>query len=200
MGRAETEAREDDQSKKPLQAYGAVTLLVSDMAKYYFKVHAGGCGKISSLSTPSPCGLEGDDFFEVVQGLKTLLRAHRLVYAALPFWLILRSKHQVIIANDFRCSCGEDFRKKMFQIVLVGDEQVTVGAVAAGFVQREQVHRVHVDDQWQFALMHFLPTLGAIRKPHVLIRVEEEAVKRWLFANLYGGLLFPLCHGYIAPP
>jgi len=39
MCRAETEAREDDQSKKPLQAYGAVTILVSDMAKYYFKVH-----------------------------------------------------------------------------------------------------------------------------------------------------------------
>ena len=38
MCRAETEAREDDQSKKPLQAYGAVTILVSDMARYYFKV------------------------------------------------------------------------------------------------------------------------------------------------------------------
>ena len=88
----------------------------------------------------------------------------------------------------------------MFQIVLVSNEQITVGAVAARFVQREYVHWFYMDHQGQFPLMHFLPTLRAVGKPHILIWVEEEAVKRWLLAKLCGGLLFPLCHGYLATP
>ena len=82
----------------------------------------------------------------------------------------------------------------MFQLVLMSNEQITAGAVAARLVQREYVHRVHMDHQWQLPLVHLVLTLRAPRKPHVLIGIEKEAVTRGLFAQLCHSLLFPLCH------
>src|SRR5882762_1085283 len=76
---------------------------------------------------------------------------------------------------------------KMFHIVLVSNEQVTVGAVAARLVQREQVHRIRMDHQWQFPLMHLAITLWTLRPSHVLVRVEKEPVLRRLFAKLCCG-------------
>jgi len=82
----------------------------------------------------------------------------------------------------------------MFYIVLVSNEQVTVGAVTARFVQREQVHRIHMDHQWQLPLVHLAVTLWTPRPSHVLIRVEKEAVLGWLFAKLCRGFLFSIGH------
>ncbi len=82
----------------------------------------------------------------------------------------------------------------MFQIVLVSNEQVTMGAVAARLVQREQVHRIHMDHQWQFPLMHLAITLWTLRPSQVLIGIKKEAVLRWLLPKLCHCLLFPLHH------
>ncbi len=82
----------------------------------------------------------------------------------------------------------------MLQIVLVSNEQVTVGAVAARLVQREQVHRIYMDHKWQLPLMHLAVTLWTPRPPHVLVRIEKEPVLRRLFAKLCCGFLFPMCH------
>ncbi len=82
----------------------------------------------------------------------------------------------------------------MFHIVLVSNEEITVRAVAARLVQREQVHWIDMDHQWQLPLVHLVLTLGAPRPPHILIRIEKEAVTRRLFAKLCRGFLFPISH------
>ncbi len=88
----------------------------------------------------------------------------------------------------------------MLHIILVSDEQITVGTVATRLVQREQVHRIHVDHQWQLPLVHFAITLWTTRKPHFLIGIEKEAVLRGLFAKLWYGFLFSIWHCYVATP
>jgi hypothetical protein len=108
--------------------------------------------------------------------------------------------HQVIVANDFWLLLHKERCKEMFHIVLVNNQQITVGAVATRLVQREQLHRIHMDHQRQLPLMHFACALRATRKPHVLIRIEKEAVKRGLFTQLCYSLLFLICHCYAATP
>ncbi len=88
----------------------------------------------------------------------------------------------------------------MLDIILMSDEQIAVWAVAARLVQREQLHGIHMDHQWQLALVHLVVALRAFRKPHVLIRIEKEAVLRGLFAQLCSGFLFPIGHCYVATP
>ena len=88
----------------------------------------------------------------------------------------------------------------MFHIVLMSNEQFTARAVVARLVQREYLHRVHMDNQWQLPQQRPGVTLRAPRKPHILIGIEKEAVTRGLFAQLRHGLLFPLCHCYVATP
>src|SRR6266487_6082205 len=88
----------------------------------------------------------------------------------------------------------------MLHIVLMCNEQITVGAVAARLVQREQQHWVHMDHQWQLALPRLVATLWTSRKPHILIRIEKEAVTRGLFAKLCHGFLFPTCHYNVVTP
>ena len=88
----------------------------------------------------------------------------------------------------------------MLDIILMSDEQIAVWAVAARLVQREQLHGIHMDHQWQLALVHLVVALRATRKAHVLIGIEKEAVLWGLFAKLWHGFLFPLCHCYVATP
>ncbi len=85
---------------------------------------------------PTSCYLEGELFLEVVQCFKRIFKGYLLLRPLLPCWPILRSKYQVIVANDFRIFLAEDGGEQMLQIVLVSNEQVTVGTVAACLVQR----------------------------------------------------------------
>ncbi len=71
----------------------------------------------------------------------------------------------------------------MFQVVLVCNEQITVGAVATGLVEREHLHWIDMDHQWQLPLVHLVVALRAARKPHILIGIEKEAVTRGLLAQ-----------------
>jgi len=80
-------------------------------------------------------------------------------------------------------------------VVLMCNEQITVRAVAACFVEREQLHRTDMYHQWQLSLPHRLITLWAARKPRILVWIEEETVLWGLFAKPGHGFLFPGCHG-----
>ena len=86
---------------------------------------------------------------------------------------------------------GEKGDKKVFHVVLMRDEQIAARAVAARLVEREHLHWIHMDHQWQLPLVHLVVALRAPRKPHVLIGIEKEAVLRGLLSKLCGGFLFP---------
>jgi hypothetical protein len=80
------------------------------------------------------------------------------------------------------------------------NKQITEGTVATCLVEREHLHWINMDHQWQLPLMHLVVALRAPRKPHVLIGIEKEAVTRGLFAQLCGGFLFPIGRWYVATP
>src|ERR1700730_18055634 len=119
-----------------------------------------------------------------MQRLKHLLQGHLLLCPAFPCWLVLCPNHQVIVANDFWLSLGEKGGKKLFHIVLMRNEQIKVGAVAARRVEIKHLHWVHMNHQWQLPLVHLVVALRAPRKAHVLIGIEKEAVTWGLFAQL----------------
>src|SRR6266513_6454020 len=114
-----------------------------------------------------------------------------LLCPALPGWPVQRPKYQVIVANDFWLLLGEKGGQKMLHLVLMSNEQITVGAVATCLVEREHLHWIDMDHQWQLPLVHLVVALWALRKPHILIGIEKEAVTRGLFSKLCGGFLFP---------
>ena len=72
----------------------------------------------------------------------------------------------------------------MFQIVLVSNQQITMRAVAARLVEREDVHWINMNDQWQFSLVHLAVTLWTDRPSHILIGIEKKR---------YWGGCFPSC-------
>ena len=83
------------------------------------------------------------------------------------------------MANDFRIESGKESGQYILDLVLVGDEKVTVGTVAAGFIKHHWLRWAHMDEQRELALPGFVCALRATRKSHVLIWVEKEAVKAW---------------------
>src|SRR5205823_12094705 len=115
-----------------------------------------------------------------------------LLCPALPGWPVQRPNYQVIVANDFWLLLAEKGCQKMLHFVLMRNEQITVGAVAARLVEREHLHWIDMDHQWQLPLVHLVVALWALRKPHVLIGIEKAAVPRGLLAQLCRGFLFPL--------
>ncbi len=88
----------------------------------------------------------------------------------------------------------------MFYIILMCNEQITAGAVAARLVEREHLHWIDMDHQWQLPLVHLVVALWALCKPHVLIGIEKEAVTWGLLAQLCRGFLFPLGHSSLVTP
>ena len=72
--------------------------------------------------------------------------------------------------------------------------------VATGLGKREHVHWIYMDHQWQLQLVHLVVALWALRKPHVLIGIEKEAVTRWLFAQLEGRFRFSVGHSSVDTP
>ncbi len=140
------------------------------------------CRKLPLISHPTSCQLKRNNFLEIMQCLEHLLQGHLLLRPALPCWPVQCSKHQVIVAHDFRLFLGEKGGKK------------------ARLVEREHLHWIDMDHQWQLPLVHLVVALWAPRKPHVLIGIEKEAVTRGLFSKLCGGFLFPIWHGYVVTP
>jgi len=135
-----------------------------------------------------------------MQRLEHLLQGHQLLRPALPLWPVQCPKHQVIVAHDFRLLLAEKGGKKVFQVVLMCNEQITVGAVATGLVEGEHLHWIDMDHQWQLALVHLVVALRAARKPHILIGIEKEAVTRGLLAQLCRSFLFPIGHASRVTP
>src|SRR6266849_10430846 len=158
------------------------------------------CRKLLLISHPTSCQLKRHNFLEIMQCLEHLLQGHLLLRSELPLWPVQCSKHQVIVANDFWLLLGEKGCKKVFHVVLMRNEQITEGAVATPLVQREYLHWIDMDHQWQLPLVHLVVALWAPRKSHILIGIEKEAVTRGLFAQLCHGLLFSICPWYRATP
>jgi hypothetical protein len=98
------------------------------------------CRKINSLSPPPSDWLELHDFPEVVQRLKRVLERELILRYTLPASPIHCSNHQVVIANEFRFASGEDSGQQILYLVAVGDEQISVGTVAARLIQRHWLH------------------------------------------------------------
>src|SRR5207244_647554 len=95
---------------------------------------------------------------------------------------------------------GEKGGKKVFHIVLMSNEQITARAVAARLIEREHLHWIYMDHQWQLPLVHLVVALWAFRKPHILVGIEKEAVTRGLLAQLCCDFLFPIRHSSLVTP
>ena len=142
----------------------------------------------------SPYYLEQDTFLKIVQCIYCFLQGQWLLCPAFPNCSIYGSNYQVVVTNDLWIFLSEERYQKMLHIVLMSDKQITVGTVAARLVQREQLHWIYMDNQWQLTLLRLVFTLWASRKSHVFIRIEKEAVEWGLFTQLGLGLLFPTGH------
>ena len=76
-----------------------------------------------------------DNFIEIMQMFYQFFHEELVLQASFPFRAINRPKHLIGVANDFRTDCGESGCHLIFQLVLVGNDQVTVVAIAAEFIQ-----------------------------------------------------------------
>src|SRR2546425_823386 len=95
------------------------------------------CRKLRLIFHPTSCQLKRHNFLEIMQCLEHFLQGHLLLRPALPRRSVQCPNYQVIVANDFWHLLGEKGCKKLFYIVLMRNEQVTAGAVAARLVQRQ---------------------------------------------------------------
>jgi hypothetical protein len=80
-----------------------------------------------------------------MQRREHLLQGHLLLSPALPRRPVQRPEHQVIVAHDFWLLLGEKGGKKLFHVVLMRNEQITTGAIAARLVEREYLHWIDMD-------------------------------------------------------
>src|SRR6266568_381273 len=113
------------------------------------------CKKLRLISHPTSCQLERDDFLEIMQRLEHLLQGHLLLCSAFPCRPVQRPEHQVIVANDIWFLLGEKGGKKMFHVVLMCNEQITEGTVAARLVEREHLHWItNGSFRWCILLSH----------------------------------------------
>src|SRR4051812_16159803 len=129
---------------------------------------------------PARGRLEPNDLDEVMEVLKHLRDRERRLRTAPPSSPLLGAYDQISVTHHLRLLVAEERRQPRLELILVGDQQVAAWAVAAGLVQRDQVHRVDVDHQWQLADPGLLATLWARREAGIGVGVEEEAVARRL--------------------
>jgi hypothetical protein len=87
-----------------------------------------------------------------------------------------RAHDEVAVPDDIRIAILECARDKLLQLGPAGDDQVTIQAVAALFVQDEQLPRLDVNDQRKLADVGLAVALGAPRKRRILVRVQKEAM------------------------
>ncbi len=154
-----------------------------------------GCLRMKHLiSYPTTCQLERHHLLEIMQCVKRLLQGQRLLCPTLPDALLRGSNDQILIASEFWHVLGEDPCQQLFYIILMSNEQITVWAITACLVEREQEHRIDMDDQRELALMHLLVTLWTARKARILVRIEEEAITRRLLPKPPCRFLFSRCH------
>jgi len=77
----------------------------------------------------------------------------------------------------------------------VGDQQVAVGAVAAGVIEGDEVPGVNVDEQGQLALPRLLLAVGAFRHANVRVGIKGKVVLRFQLTEagflLFGHSLIP---------
>jgi len=102
------------------------------------------------------------------------------------------------MANDFRVENSKNSRNNLISLVLVSDQQITVGTVAAGLIQKQWLLWVDMDEQRQFSLPGLIGALRTCTKPRILIRIEKEAVTRRLLAKPWCVLLVLLPHCSLA--
>jgi len=74
------------------------------------------------------------------------MHAHLLLRPTHPRCLIQRSNYQVIIANDFWLLLHEVGCQKMLHVILMGNQQIAVRAVAAGLVEREEIRWINMNE------------------------------------------------------
>jgi len=94
-----------------------------------------------------------------------------------PGFLVDSAHNQVVIADDGWIVLTEHLGQQVFQLVFVADEQVARFAVATGIVEGDQVVRLNVDEQRDFALPGFGATEGAAGQALVRIGIEDEVVQ-----------------------
>ncbi len=102
---------------------------------------------------------------EIVQGLNRVSDRELILVYPLPVSSIQRSNHQVLIAYDLRVESAKDSGKYILQLVLVGNEQITVGTVAADLIEQQWLIWVDMDEQGKLALPGLVCTLRATGKP-----------------------------------
>jgi len=112
-----------------------------------------------------------------------------ILHCSFPCSSIYRSNHQVIIADDIRVDSGEDSHQQILYLVLVGDKQITLGAVAACLIHRHRMPWIHMDEQREFTLPSSVSALRATRESYILIWIEKEAVKWELLAKSFHDFL-----------
>lgn len=154
------------------------------------------CAGASVLFIPHPTSshFKCDNFFKIMQDTEYILYRSLFLCAAFPYISVHCAENQIRIADDFWILLAENAGQKMLEIVLVSNEQIAVWTIAAGFVQRKHDHRVDMDHQWQFPLVHLTLALRALRPSHILVWIEKEAVTGRQFAQLYCMSLFSWRH------
>ena len=71
-----------------------------------------------------------------------------------------------------------------FDFVLMGDEQVALGAVNAGVVQADGLNWVNVNDKQNFLIFRFSLTFWAKSETFIGVGIEEEIIKRGKFPEV----------------
>src|SRR4051794_34551292 len=126
---------------------------------------------------------EAEDLFEVVQVLDHLLDRQRGLCAPLPVSPVQRADGEVVVADYLGVVLGEARRQERLQFVLVNDEEVAAGAVAAGLVQGHRVQGVHMDHHRNLPLSRLGVALWTDGAAPLRVRVEKEAIARRLLAE-----------------
>ena len=89
-----------------------------------------------------PLILVADDRVDNVEVLQHFRDTHGLFHALSPGSSFHRAQHQVIVTNRRRIVLGKYLSQKRFNFVLMSDQQVTIGAIAAGLVEHYRIRRI----------------------------------------------------------
>jgi hypothetical protein len=75
------------------------------------------------------------------------------LHGTLPRIPLYRTDHQIVIASNLRVEFGESSHQNILDLVLVGDEQVTVGTVTASFIHRHWLLRDYINEQQEIGVV-----------------------------------------------
>jgi len=80
------------------------------------------------------------------------------------------------MTNDFWMSGFKGLGQHGLQLYLIHNNQIAGETAAAHFVQRDELSRVNMNDQGNFAQLGLLITLWAFVESFVCVRIQEEIV------------------------